>query len=89
MCAVRRARHVSTDDLLARRQQAEDPAALRAELYSRVESVRGSLAPLHKFQIEELIDPRDTRAIVSDWAEHAYDVLRRAPLGPRPSGFRP
>jgi acetyl-CoA carboxylase carboxyltransferase component len=71
-------------------QEAEDPAALRAELYARVESVRGPLTPLLKFQIEELVDPRDTRPIVCEWAEHAYQILSRsAHLGPRPGGFRP
>ena len=41
--------------------EAADPAALRAELEARIESARGPVGPLNKFQIEEMIDPRDTR----------------------------
>ena len=38
--------------------EADDPAALRAELSARIESARGPLGPLNKFQIEEMVDPR-------------------------------
>ncbi len=43
--------------------EAADPAALRAELNARIESVRGPVGPLSRFQMEEMIDPRDTRAL--------------------------
>ena len=38
-----------------------DPRALRDELMARIESVRGPVGPLSRFQMEEMIDPRDTR----------------------------
>src|SRR5262249_41527068 len=41
--------------------EAADPAALRAEINARIESVRGPIGPLNRFEIEEMIDPRDTR----------------------------
>ena len=44
--------------------EAEDPAALREELMARIESARGPLGPLSRFQIEEMIDPRDTRRYI-------------------------
>jgi len=47
--------------------EAADPAALRAELNARIESVRGPVGPLNKFQIEEIVDPRDTRRLVCEW----------------------
>jgi len=75
-----------------RRQLAEapDPAALRAELNARIESARGPLGPLSRFQIEEIIDPRDTRQLVCDWVENAYKVATLpANLGPRGLRFRP
>lgn len=70
--------------------EAEDPEALRAELYARIESVRGPLGPLSKFQIEEMIDPRDTRRFICDWVETAYKVVSQpARLVPRALQFRP
>ncbi len=70
--------------------EAEDPAALRAELNARIESVRGPLGPLSKFQIEEMIDPRDTRRYVCEWVETAYrQVSQPHRLGPRDLQFRP
>ncbi len=70
--------------------EAEDPAALRAELYERIESARGPVGPLNKFQMEEMIDPRDTRRYVCEWVELAYRVVSQpARLVPRPLQFRP
>jgi acetyl/propionyl-CoA carboxylase alpha subunit/acetyl-CoA carboxylase carboxyltransferase component len=75
-----------------KRQLAEsaDPIALRAEINARIESARGPIGPLNTFQMEEMIDPRDTRPLVCEWAENAYRVVSMpANLGPRPQGFRP
>src|SRR5215469_13373513 len=35
--------------------EAEDPAALRAEINARIESARGPIGPLNRFQMEEMI----------------------------------
>ena len=70
--------------------EAEDPNALRAEIEARIESARGPLGPLSKFQIEEMIDPRDTRRLICEWVEAAYKVVSEpAGLVPRPLQFRP
>lgn len=70
--------------------EAADPAALRAELNARIESVRGPVGPLSRFQMEEMIDPRDTRRYVCEWVETAYKVIAHPDrLGPRPLQFRP
>jgi acetyl/propionyl-CoA carboxylase alpha subunit/acetyl-CoA carboxylase carboxyltransferase component len=70
--------------------EAEDPAALRAELNARIESARGPLGPVSRFQIEEIIDPRDTRRLVCEWVETAYKVVSQpARLVPRALQFRP
>ncbi len=70
--------------------EAEDPAALREELMARIESARGPVGPLNRFQMEEMIDPRDTRACVCEWVEMAYRVVGAASrLVPRPLQFRP
>jgi acetyl/propionyl-CoA carboxylase alpha subunit/acetyl-CoA carboxylase carboxyltransferase component len=70
--------------------EAADPVALRAELEARIESVRGPIGPLNRFQIEELIDPRDTRRYICEWIGPATRVAS-APtrLTSRPLQFRP
>ena len=70
--------------------EAEDPVALRAELNARIESARGPLGPLSKFQIEEMIDPRDTRRYICEWIEMAYRLVSLPDqLQSRPLQFRP
>jgi acetyl/propionyl-CoA carboxylase alpha subunit/acetyl-CoA carboxylase carboxyltransferase component len=70
--------------------EAADPVALRAEIEARIESVRGPLGPLSRFQLEEMIDPRETRKLVCEWAEIAHRVACEPDrLRPRALGFRP
>lgn len=70
--------------------EAKDPAALRAEINARIESARGPMGPLNKFQMEEMIDPRETRELVCEWLENAWRVVSQpARLVPRALQFRP
>jgi acetyl-CoA carboxylase carboxyltransferase component len=70
--------------------EAADPAALRAEINARIESARGPLGPLSRFQIEEVIDPRDTRRSICEWVDNAYRVATQPNrLMPRALQFRP
>ena len=70
--------------------QAEDPRALRDELMARIESARGPVGPLSRFQIEEMIDPRDTRRLVCEWLETAWRLVTLPErLKPRVLQFRP
>jgi acetyl/propionyl-CoA carboxylase alpha subunit/acetyl-CoA carboxylase carboxyltransferase component len=70
--------------------EAADPAALRAEINARIESARGPIGPLNRFQMEEMIDPRDTRRWVCEWVENAYRIVSQpGGLGPRAIQFRP
>ena len=70
--------------------EAEDPVALRAELEARIESARGPLGPLSRFEIEEMIDPRATRRYVCEWVEHAHQIASQPHrLMPRQLQFRP
>ncbi len=61
---------------------APDPKARRDELvayYSRFES---PFRTAERFGIEEVIDPRDTRGLLCEWVEEAYDIIPQN-LGPR------
>ena len=70
--------------------EADDPVALRAELEARIEAARGPIGPLNRFQIEEMIDPRETRRLICEWIDGAYRVVNRpSQLVPRPIAFRP
>ncbi len=70
--------------------EAADPVALRAELEARIESARGPLGPLSRFQMEEMIDPRDTRAHICAWMPQAHRLVAQPrALVQRPHQFRP
>ncbi len=70
--------------------EAADPVALRAEINERIESARGPIGPLNRFQLEEMIDPRDTRRLISEWLQDAWRVVTQpAQLVARPLQFRP
>lgn len=70
--------------------EAADPAALRAEINARIESARGPIGPLNKFQMEEMIDPRDTRRWICEWIENAWRIVSQpSRLVPRALQYRP
>jgi acetyl-CoA carboxylase carboxyltransferase component len=70
----------------AQLEAADDPEALRAEIEARLNLVRSPFRTAESFQIEEIIDPRDTRPLLCEFAELA------APLrgtGPSARAMRP
>jgi acetyl-CoA carboxylase carboxyltransferase component len=65
---------------------ASDPAAKMAEIDARLNALRSPLRTAEAFWVEEIIDPRDTRRLLCEFANLA------APLrttGPRAFGLRP
>jgi acetyl-CoA carboxylase carboxyltransferase component len=71
-------------------EAAEDPAALRAEIQERLEAVRSPFRTAERFGVEEIVDPRDTRPLLCDWAERAHELIRHElPAGPKARGLRP
>jgi len=71
-------------------EAAEDPAARRAEIEERLNAVRSPFRTAERFGIEEIIDPRDTRPILCDWAERAHElVAMEVAGGPKGRGLRP
>lgn len=66
--------------------EAEDPEALKAQLYSKFEAIRSPFRTAESFFAEEIIDPRDTRPLLVDFVHHAQRCLEP---GERRIGFRP
>ncbi len=67
-------------------EAAPDRDALRAEIEGRLNRVRSPFRTAEKFGIEEIIDPRDTRRVLCEFANLAAP-LREA--GRRAAGYRP
>jgi len=57
-------------------EAAPDPAAKRAEIEDRLEKLRSPFRTAEAFWIEEIIDPRDTRKLLVEFAGLA-EKLRR------------
>ena len=66
--------------------EADNPEELKAQLYRKFEAIRSPFRTAESFLAEEIIDPRDTRALLIDYIHHAQRVL--AP-GERRVTFRP
>ncbi len=71
-------------------EAAEDPVALRTEIEQRLNAVRSPFRTAERFGVEEIIDPRDTRPLLCDWAERAHEIVRhQLHEGPKARGLRP
>jgi acetyl-CoA carboxylase carboxyltransferase component len=67
---------------------AEDPAAFRDSLTRRYAALASPFRTAERFGIEEIIDPRRTRATLSEWVADAYRLLPET-LGVKGRGYRP
>ena len=69
-------------------EAADDREALRADIQARLDAVRSPFRTAERFSVEEIVDPRDTRPLLCDWAARAHAVaaqqLGRKARGPRP-----
>ena len=65
---------------------APDPAAKRAEIEARIRQFASPMRGAERFDIEEIIDPRDTRRLLCEFAELAAPlrVPGRTAFGLRP-----
>jgi len=71
-------------------EAAEDPVAHRAEIEERLNAVRSPFRTAERFGVEEIIDPRDTRPLLCDWAERAHEIIpHELAAGPKRRGLRP
>jgi acetyl-CoA carboxylase carboxyltransferase component len=60
----------------AQLEQSDDPDALKAQIEARMNLVRSPFRTAESFMIEEIIDPRDTRALLCEFAELAAPLRR-------------
>ena len=70
-------------------QASEDPDKLRQELEDKLASLRDPILTAEAFGVEEIIDPRDTRPLLVDWARRAYEIISSETRGPKARGMRP
>lgn len=66
--------------------EAENPEELKAQLYRKFDAIRSPFRTAESFLAEEIIDPRDTRAMLVDFIHHAQRALV---AGERRVTFRP
>ena len=64
----------------------DTPDELLEEIRDRLNSVRSPHRSAEFFEIEEIIDPRDTRPVLCEWVDLARRTLRP---GPSTFGYRP
>ncbi len=69
-------------------EAADNPDAKRKEIEDSLEKYRSPLRTAEAFGIEEVIDPRDTRPLLCEWVELAYQLLP-SQLGPKARVTRP
>jgi acetyl-CoA carboxylase carboxyltransferase component len=71
-------------------EAAPDPAAKRDEIHARLDAVQSPFRTAERFGVEEIIDPRDTRPLLCDWAARAHELVAlELHRGPRARGLRP
>jgi acetyl-CoA carboxylase carboxyltransferase component len=58
-----------------------DPEARRQELEAQYDQLQSPFRTAEKFGIHDIIDPRETRPLLCDWVEQAYQILPEQ-LGP-------
>ena len=60
--------------------EAADPDAHLAKIKERLNRLRSPFRSAEYFEIDEIIDPRDTRSNLCRWADLAYRALRPGPV---------
>ena len=83
--------HISGGVTAAYRREidnADDPAAKKAEIEARLNDIASPFRSAEAFDMEDIIDPRDTRALLCEFIEDAQAVLQTQ-LGPPAIPYRP
>ena len=69
-------------------ENAKDPEAKRAEIEAKLQSISSPFRNAHAFGVEDIIDPRDSRALLVDFVEDAYRIIPTQ-LGPAGRSYTP
>ncbi len=67
-------------------EAAADPEAKRAEIHARLDALRSPFRTAETFGVEEIIDPRETRPLLCEFAERAAHLAK---VGPSRVQYRP
>lgn len=67
-------------------EASEDPAARREELEAQFAALGSPLRTAARFGVNDVIDPRDTRPMLCEWVEQAYEAIE---AGAKRRGLRP
>ena len=57
-------------------EQASDPGEKRQELEELYSNISSPMRTAERFGVLDVIDPRETRGILCDWVEDAWDVIK-------------
>ena len=68
--------------------ESDDPAAKQAEIEAQLEALASPFRTAEAFNIEEIIDPRETRPMLADFVEMAQPMLKTQ-LGLSPTPYMP
>jgi acetyl-CoA carboxylase carboxyltransferase component len=64
--------------------------ARHAEIQARLDAVTSPFRTAERFVVEEIIDPRETRPLLCDWARRAHELVAHdLAAGPKARGPRP
>lgn len=61
-------------------EESDDPASHQAELEAYYHRIASPFRTAEKFGILDIIDPRETREVLCDWAEDAWEALKSTAL---------
>ena len=68
--------------------EADDPDAKRAEIEARLDALASPFRTAEAFNIEDIMDPRDTRPMLSEFMEMAQPMIQTQ-LGPTSTPYMP
>ena len=68
--------------------ESDDPQAKQAEIEAKLQNLSSPFKTAEAFNIEEIIDPRETRPMLCDFMEVAQSMLETQ-LGPGPTPYMP
>ena len=69
-------------------REAADPVAKQKEIEEKLEALASPFRTAEAFNIEEIIDPRETRPMLCEFVETAQAILETQ-LGPSPTPYMP